>query len=352
MTIHPTDQLESLVRSRQTARDLTLRGVNLCGIKLVGLRADGLDLEGSDLRESSLTEVKWKGCVLRDARLDAANFTDAVLRLCDFDRAWATNAIFRRSRLENSTARAAQFDRADFTDAVLTDTDFSRASLCSANLEGVSASGASFRGADLRDANLRNADLADADLRGADLTDANLEGANLDGAALEGAIGVAAVPQEPGMETIPEELKPLIGTIAPLVDEMLRSAVQSGLLDAEAMDQLQQQMADMQQTHPRRSLHPDTLKAVSQVIDSLDEETLSTLFASLKQSDNADPPPVVQALIQCLGQSFALDDNASPEEVLAKLAIVEPTFRTSNSNIEYFNKAIGSPEVTSRELSQ
>ncbi|MGI0486547.1 hypothetical protein ACN4EK_13995 [Pantanalinema rosaneae CENA516] len=86
----------------------------------------------------------------------------------------------------------------------------------------------------------------------------------------------------------------------------------------------------MQQTHPPRSLHPDTVKAVSQVIDSLDEEALSTLLASLQQSDNADPPPVVQALIQRLGQSLSLGDNASPEEVLAKLAIVEPTFRTSN----------------------
>lgn len=322
MTIHPTDQLKSLIHSRQTARDLALRGVNLRGIELVGLRADGLDLKEADLSESYLTEVKWKACILRDTRLDGADLTDAVLRLCDLDQARAPDATFVRTRLENSTARGALFDATDLTKAVLTDTDFSRASFRGANLEGVSASGANFRGADLSGANLRNAELVDTDLRGADFTDADLEGTVLDGADLRGAIGIETLQEEPITETLPEELKPLIGTVAPMVDEMLRSAGQTGFLDPEAAEQLQRQMDDIKQVHPSRSIHPDTLQAVSEVIGSLGDDAFPTLLKSLSQPGGAAPPEV-QALIRRLGQALNLGDSASPDEILEKMTNTE-----------------------------
>jgi hypothetical protein len=37
---------------------------------------------------------------------------------------------------------------------------------------------------------------------------------------------------------------------------------------------------------------------------------------------------------------------------LCAAEILEPTFRTSNWHIEYFNEAIGFPEVADRALSQ
>lgn len=136
--------LQELLEHHRTASALMLKRAQLRGIRLGGLRADGLDLEEADLRQSTLADVKWRGCIVRDALLDGADFTRAILRMCDFDQARATDAIFVLARLENSTARGARLDGADFTRAVLTDTDFSRASLRGANLQGVSASGAFF----------------------------------------------------------------------------------------------------------------------------------------------------------------------------------------------------------------
>jgi uncharacterized protein YjbI with pentapeptide repeats len=324
-----------LIQQHCIARNIVLKGEELRGIELSGLRADGLHLEEADLRESVLTEVKWKGCILRDARLDEADFTDAVLRLCDLDQARAIDTKFVRTHLENSTARGSCFDRADFTEAVLTDTDFSRASFRNANLTGVSVSGASFRGADLHGATLRNADLTDADLRGADLTEANLEGAILEGADLRGAIDTDRLVGEPVLETLPEELKPLIGTVTPLVDEMLRSAGQNGLLDSEATEQLKVQMAAIQGTYPSRSVHPDTLEALSEVIGSLSDDAFPALLVALSQPGNGDPPPAVQDLIWRLGQALALGDNASPDEVLAKLASPEPSENDSPKQHPY-----------------
>lgn len=323
MNVKPSDILQVTIKRQQTARNLVFNGADLRGLHLMKLRADSLDLEEADLRESYLTEAKWKGCILRNARLDGAHLTDAVLRLCDLDQARATNAKFIRTRLENSTACGALFDGADLAEAVLTDTDFSRASFRGANLEGVSASGASFRGADLSAANLRNAELVDADLRGADLTDAELEGAILEGADLRGAIGIEASQEEPAMDALPEELKPLIGTVAPMVDEMLRNAGQTGFLDPEAVEQLQKQMDDIQRAHLSRAIHPDTLKAVSEVIESLSDETFPSLLAALRQPGDGNPPPEVKVLIQRLGQALNLGNGASPDEILTKLKNTE-----------------------------
>jgi protein phosphatase len=50
------------------------------------------------------------------------------------------------------------------------------------------------------------------------------------------------------------------------------------------------------------------------------------------------PKGLVQPAVKCRGQEY--------------LRIIYPTFRTSNWHIEYFNEAIGFPEVADRALSQ
>ncbi|MGA7730198.1 MAG: pentapeptide repeat-containing protein [Chloroflexia bacterium] len=321
MIIYPADQLRNLVHRRQTARNLVFKGADLRGIQLSGLRADGLDLEEADLRESSLIEVKWKGCILRDALLDAADFTDAVLRLCDFDQVRATDAIFVRTRLENSTACGARFDRADLTGASLIDTDFSRASLRGANLEGVSASGAHFRGADLRGARLQNAELVDTDLRGADLTDADLHGANLSGADLRGVVGYDPALQKEDSQwgELPPEMRDLSETMTPIVLEVLRTAGRRGAIDAKTAERLIEQAARRQSASPRNAPSADTMKAVSQVLDELGDNVLPALIGALQQPNEGEPPPEVKAMILRLREALSLDETASAEDVLSRL---------------------------------
>lgn len=321
MNPNPADQLRALLNGRRTARDLVFKGADLRGIRLATLRADGLDLAEADLRASSLNEVKWKGCILRDALLDGADFTDAVLRLCDLDQARATKAIFVQARLENCTARGARFDGADMTGAVLTDTDFSRASLRGANLEGVSASGADFRGADLREARLLNAKVTDVDLRGADLTDADLQGADLRGADLRGTVGIdpARQKEESRWGELPPEIKNLAETMTPIIIESLRTAGQHGSIDPEAAERLIEEAARQQSASPGNAPNPDTIKAVSQVVAELGDNVLPMLLGALKQPNTKEPPPEVRKLILRLREAFSLDETASVEDVLSRL---------------------------------
>lgn len=301
-------------------RDLILRGADLRGRDLSGLRADGLDLEDADLRQSSLTGAKWKGCILRDARLDGADLSGAVLRLCDLDQARLGNAILVGARLENSTARGSRFDGADLTSATLTDTDFSRASLRGATLAGVSASGASFRGADLSGADLRDAILTDADLRGADLTDADLQGADLHGADLRGVGDHPALQRtDDPWGTLPPEIQDLSETMTPVVIEALRTAGRRGAIDAKTTERLMAQAARHQRRSSRHAPSPDTLAAVSQILDELGEMTLPALAGALKQPSGEDPPPEIQALILRLRDAFGLDETATAEDLLARL---------------------------------
>jgi uncharacterized protein YjbI with pentapeptide repeats len=313
--------LKDFLDRRRSARGLVLKGANLRGLRLAGLRADGLDLEEADLRESSLAGVKWKGCILRDARLDDADFTDAVLRLCDLDQARATKATFARVRLENSTARGARFDGADLTGAVLTDTDFSRASLRGANLEGVSASGADLRGADLRGARLLDAVLTDSDLRGADLTDADLRGADLRGADLRGvAGGPAALPKDQSeWGGLPPELKPLAETMTPIVLEALRTAGHRGVMAPETAKRLIEDAARHRGASPRNASSPETLNAVARVLGELGDGVLPMLIGALRQPNGGEPPPGVKAMILRLREEFSLDGTAAAEGVLSRL---------------------------------
>lgn len=313
--------LSAFAESRRTARNLVLDRANLRGAQLARLRADGLDLEEADLRESSLTGVKWRSCILRDARLDSADFTDAVLRMCDLDQARAAHATFVRARLENSTARGARFDGADLTGAVLTDTDFSRASLQGANLEGVSASGTDFRGADLRGARLRDAVLVDSDLRGADLTGADLQGADLRGADLRGVVGDdPALQKEEGWKgELPPEMRNLAEIMAPLVIEVLRTAGERGVMDPETAERLIEEAARHQGTSPENTPSPETVKAVSRVLDELGDDVLPALIRALRQPNEGEPPPEVKTMILRLREELALEETATAEDVLLRL---------------------------------
>jgi hypothetical protein len=296
-----------------------LSGADLRGCSLRGLRADGVVFEEADLRESSLIEVNWKACNLRDARLDGADFTEALLRLCDLDQARATGATFVRARLENSTARGARFDAADLAGAVLTDTDFSRASLRGANLERVSASGTDFRGADLREARLRGAVLVDSDLRGADLTGADLGGADLSGADLRGAVGYTApaTSKEGDWGNLPPPMRVLTETMAPIVQEILRTAGERGAIDQETAKRLIEEAAAARpETQPETGPSPETMNAVSRVLNKMGDDAVPVLIAALRQPNDSEPPPEVKAMILRLREELALDETASVEDIL------------------------------------
>jgi hypothetical protein len=320
-TLDPVAQLRNRLASGETARSMSLQGANLRAASFDRLRADGVDLADADLREASFTGTRWKGSTLRDARLESADFTDAVLRMCDLDQVRAANALFVRARLENSTARGARFDAANLASAVLTDTDFSRASLHAAILEGVSASGVDLRGADLRGAMLRRAMLVDADLRGADLTGADLQDANLHGADLRGAIGLdAARLAGAGVDPeLPPALTDLSETMAPIVAEVLRTAGESGAIDRATADRLIAESMRRGSTSPRHAPHPQTMAAVSRVLNDLGDDVLPALVGALDQPNGSDPPAQVKALIGRLRRELSLGPTATAEEVLQRL---------------------------------
>ncbi len=311
--------IQKFIKQRQMARNFILKGVILHGITLDELRADSLNFEEADLSESSLKEVNWKGCILRDARLEGADFTHAILRLCNLDQARATNTIFIKTRVENSTACAAGFDNTNFSKAILTDTDFSRASFRDANLESVSASGASFRGADMRGANLYNADLSDADLRGADLTDANLEGVNLRGADLRGVVGNDPVLQkaEGQWDELSPEMRNLAETMTPIVSEVLRTAGRQGVIDPAITQQLIDETAKQAGVSPRNAPDPEALEAVSRIVSELGDNALPVLFGAL-QSKESEPPEEVKSMILQLRDALGLDEKATAEDVLTQ----------------------------------
>ena len=272
------------------------------------------------MRDSGLMRITWRGCTLRDARLDAADFSDAVLRMCDLDDVRAPHAKFTRARLENSSARGARLDAADFSSAVLTDTDLSRASLRGARLDGVSATGVDLRGSDLRGASLRNAVLIDADLRGADLTDADLHDANLHGADLRGVAGLdaARLPASAAAD-VPPAVQDLSETMAPIVAEVLRTAGRSGAIDADTAQRLIDEAAGLQTAPPQSAPSPEALAAVSRVIAELGDGVLPVLASALRQPNQAEPPKEVQEVIRRLRQALSLDEGATTEDLLHRL---------------------------------
>lgn len=97
------DQFHESIRRDRMVRDLNLKGVDLLRIQLSGLRADNLDLAEADLREAALGDIKWSGCILRDALLQEAECTRAVLRLCDLDEARVYSPYKTRARLKTGT---------------------------------------------------------------------------------------------------------------------------------------------------------------------------------------------------------------------------------------------------------
>ena len=325
MTSGSVHTLHQALSNHRTARALKLNKAEFRGQDLTGLRADSLNLEDVDLREVILKNARWRSCTLRDARLDRADFTEAVLRMCDLDAVRAEAAVFVRTRLENSTARGARFDGADFSEAVLTDTDFSRASLRGARLENAEASGANFRGADLRDAVLRHADLTDADLRGADLTGADLEGADLHGADLRGVQGEhpALQPADGSWSTMahdmPKEVRDLSKTVAPIVGEVLRTAGQSGALDAATAERLAREASRLAGHAPDLAPSAEAMNAVARVVDRLGADVFPRLIDALQRPNDGDPPADVQDFLLKLRDELALGDTATMDDVLEQL---------------------------------
>ncbi|MBB3219821.1 pentapeptide repeat-containing protein [Pseudoduganella umbonata] len=323
--------LEECIRTHRTARGLALAAADLRGARLQGLRADGLDLRDADLRDSLLADARWKACSLQDARLEGANLAGAILRLCILDDVRAAGTRLPGARIENSQARAARFDDADLTDAVLTDTDFSRASFRGAVLENVSATGSDFRGADLRKTRLRGAVLHDADLRGADLTGAEFTDADLAGADLRGAVfdptcdpichpaRGEATPGSGNSATFPDELRPLVDTMAPVVAQVLRSAGEHAVMDSETAHRLAGEAQRLRGGTPAGPIELDTIAAVSRILPLLGGDLLPELAKALKQPPGTVPPPEVQATILALRRELGLRSDASTEDVLATL---------------------------------
>jgi uncharacterized protein YjbI with pentapeptide repeats len=312
------DRLRHCLDGHRTARDIAAPGADLRGVHLPGLRADGLDLGEADLRDSVLARVKWTACRLPDARLEGADLAGAVLRLCGLDAARAANACFAGARIENCTARGARFDRADLANAVLTDTDFSRASLRGAVLENVSASGCDLRGADLREARLRGAVLTDADLRGADLTGADLAGSDLSGSDLAGADlrGATGLGESPA-DDLPEDLRPLVQTMGPVVAQVLRTADRQAMLDPDTARQLVAQGQRLGGDGPGPA--PETLAAVERILPLMGADLLPALAEALRTPGTAGPPAEAQRVILALRKELGLAEGATAEDVLASL---------------------------------
>jgi uncharacterized protein YjbI with pentapeptide repeats len=304
-------ELTECIQAHRTARGVSLNAATLRGAQLARLRGDTLSFNDADLRESSFADAKWRNCSLRDARIESADFSNAVMRMCDLDGVRADHTNFSHARLENSTARGARFDHANFQAAVLTDTDFSRTSLRDANLAGVQASGAAFRGADLSRANLRNASLVDADLRGADLTDADLEGADLRGADMGGVIAAGI--------TAPSGIEALSETMAPIVGEILRTAGNSGHIDAETLSGLMDEVNEMAPPSSENVPGPDAMAAVARVLSELGDDVLPKLMRAFAQPPGREPPPEVQELILRLRDHLGMDESATAEDVLERL---------------------------------
>lgn len=353
MTPDPARTLMQIRDGLGTARDLDLCGADLRGADLSGLRADGLRLDDCDLRDARLTRVVWRGCSMRDARLEGADLSEATLRLGDLEQVRADRAILVGARIEDCSARAARLDGADLSGASLTATDLSRASLRGACLQGVSALGADLRGADLRGARLGGASLAEADLRGADLREADLTNTDLSGADLRGALGLdpaspgcgIAPPWEPedqapdehgawspgvasqSPQDLPEGLLALAESMAPLVRQVLETAGSEGLIDPKVAEGLAAQARTLGPrpqggTKPgsvQMGPSPEVLGAVARVLTRAGGQTLPALLAALAHPRGSEPPPEVKGLILSLRNELGLPEDADSEAVLSRL---------------------------------
>ncbi|MEM7015298.1 MAG: pentapeptide repeat-containing protein [Verrucomicrobiota bacterium] len=328
----------------QRKEGLPCYGLSFCNAilrasNLEDMQFEQCDFTDSDFERSDFRSSGWRSCKLRSVKIDSSVAAGASFLICELEAIRAQFVDLAGARVENCTAQGAQFDQADFTNATLTDTDFSRSSFVDANLENVSATGASFRGADLRNACLRNADLTDCDLRGADLTGADLDGAILDGADLRGVIGdhealTAELVGEYGAPALPDSILDLSKTMAPIVQEVITSAGQQGVIDPELAERIFADAPEMPAEDSDSAPHPDTLKAVAAVIGEMGNVSISDLMSTLNSQDNT-PPPQIQEMIAKLGQAFSLDENASDDEVLERLMEgLSPTSTTEEEAAE------------------
>lgn len=191
---------------------LDLRGIDLGGCNLLGSDLTRADLSGAHLFRARLGAVCLAGANLTGANLAEADLAGADLYQANFESADLREAVLERARGPARFTRA-WLDRANLADAQLDDADFGAASLVDAWLPRVSLRGAHLVGADLQGADLRaarlqtrhwptrldRANLAGASLCQADLSGVSLVGANLNQTDLAGALLSGAVLEQARM---------------------------------------------------------------------------------------------------------------------------------------------------------
>ncbi|WP_308367692.1 MULTISPECIES: pentapeptide repeat-containing protein [unclassified Microbulbifer] len=319
--------LEKIYRQGWTVRGLVVESCDLKMSNFQSMRADGLQLAGIDLTDSNLSNVHWRNCRLRNVCVEDSSFRDGVLRLCTLESVQASNADFSRAVFENSKACGCIFDNADFAEVSLVDSDFSRASLRNVNFQRASASGACFRGADLRGAKLCHADLEDVDFRGADLTGASLESANLQGADFRGALlDDSASHEEPGGDFSPA-FREATAAAGPLVAALLREGENTGLLDSDTVIKLTEQL---QSQLGVESVSSPPTPELDRILRSIVDTGVTPLIEALRQGEQA-PSDTVATMLKNLSDDLGLDNDATAEDLLARLVTV---FRSPESDIE------------------
>lgn len=313
------EALQSLASGNRTARDLKVSDQDLRRASLQRLRADGMTLSRVDLQHAALDQIRWRNCRLHNVSLAEASLCHSALRLCTLEMVQAPQADFSGAAVENSTACGCTFDGANFTGASLLDSDFSRASLRNSNLQGARVTGASFRGADLRGACLRRVDFSDADLRGADLRGADLEGARLEGADLRGAVlDAAAVPEETAIaDDFSPAFQDLAASMGPLVERLLREGNTAGLLNAQATNDLTEQLRRHWGTG-EEATRPEWDAAIDAILRRTADTGIAPLLEALKQEADT-PPQAVADLLENLVSDLKLEPDATMEDLLVRL---------------------------------
>lgn len=131
--------------NRAKAGEAELKGTTLKGLDL-----SGQNLAGLDLSEARVSDCRFKGADLRDARLDGAmfqscDFSDADLTGASLDRTVFKRCVFKTSVLAGIAAAMAVFNDCDLTAA-----DLSRARLNQTLFQKSRFAGVTLNDADLR----------------------------------------------------------------------------------------------------------------------------------------------------------------------------------------------------------
>lgn len=118
---------------------------------------------------------------------------------------------------------------------------------------------------------------------------------------------------------LPPQMKDLTEMMTPIVLEALRTGGRRGLIDQEIVERLVHDATRHQGAAPRNAPSPDTLQAVSRMLEELGDDVLPTLVSALRQPNDSEPPPEVKAMIIRLKEAFSLGETATAEDVLSRL---------------------------------